>query len=363
MNFDQDPELQKKKKPRKAVLKYTSSSIKKKISESLNDHDHDRTILHILDTFDDQDEKKEIIYDTLNSHPVDDDIIGHYIDTTLNSQFSETSISTTIDTELDLKKLYASKIDTRIQQDTALSRKLEEIHNNDNLFNDLIKNITDKMNGSTEIKNIEDETITGYYPILKTFINNETEWPCSTNVCCWWCCHTFTSIPIGLPIKYSENKFTVRGVFCTFACVLAYKNDTNRSESNELINLLYKKLTGVYISDPVAYKKMIHAQAIGIMNPEIVDNYVEKLSTLVQEKLEPAPPRCTLKMFGGIFDIESFRNASVEGKIYNLVMYPMTVSRDYVEELDIQSLKDANKEVFKNTRNRQEITGISQYIQ
>ena len=80
--------------------------------------------------------------------------------------------------------------------------------------------------------------------------------------------------------------------------------------------------------------------------PEYKDEYIQSLASFIDEPLEKAPPRCTLKMFGGHLTIEEFRNSTKERKVYKMVEYPMYVSRDYVEEVDLQNLKKVNKNLF-----------------
>ena len=43
-------------------------------------------------------------------------------------------------------------------------------------------------------------------------------------VCCWWCCHQFTSEVFSLPSKYDEkrDRYTLYGVFCSPNCGKAY---------------------------------------------------------------------------------------------------------------------------------------------
>jgi hypothetical protein len=47
--------------------------------------------------------------------------------------------------------------------------------------------------------------------ILYEFINanNDKVWPDSTNIHCWWCCHTFNGVPCALPESYRKEKFYV----------------------------------------------------------------------------------------------------------------------------------------------------------
>ena len=51
-------------------------------------------------------------------------------------------------------------------------------------------------------------------------------------------------------------------------------------------------------------------------------------------------------MFGGELDINEFRNASKERKVYKMIEYPMCVYNDYVEEIDIENIKNANSRLF-----------------
>jgi hypothetical protein len=93
---------------------------------------------------------------------------------------------------------------------------------------------------------------------------------------------------------------------------MADKNDRKLFNINYLINYLYIKLTG------------------------------EPWGT----KIKPAPHWSCLKLFGGDLDIEDFRNSSENGKVYTMVEYPMYVSRDYIEEVDIANVKNANAKLF-----------------
>jgi hypothetical protein len=96
---------------------------------------------------------------------------------------------------------------------------------------------------------------------------------------------------------------------------MAYNKD-KRLNKDYLIKYLYRKLTGTLTLDT---------------------------------KITPSPPRCSLKMFGGELTIEQFRNDLKENKIYKMIEYPMFISKDYIEEVDIQNLKKVNQKVFLDT--------------
>ena len=139
--------------------------------------------------------------------------------------------------------------------------------------------------------------------IMYEFINanNDKKWPDSTNIYCWWCCHQFSDVPCSLPEYYKKDKFYVSGCFCSFNCCASYnfsKNDDEMWERYSLLNLMYKKL----------YNK----------------NFV---------KINMAPPRETLKIFGGFLSIEEFREYSIRNdKTFNVIKPPLVAIIPKIEE-------------------------------
>jgi len=142
-------------------------------------------------------------------------------------------------------------------------------------------------------------------------------WPEKTNVCCWWCAHTFTTCPCTLPVKYDSlrKRFTFVGIFCSWNCTKSYnyeKNDHVRYQRAELITLLVQQMYGI-----------LHAINI-----------------------KPAPPRQCLKMFGGYMTINEFRddNKTVDSYNLNLIKYNYV----YPEITEISNIKI--KPIVKNLR-------------
>lgn len=139
--------------------------------------------------------------------------------------------------------------------------------------------------------------------ILYEFIdfNKNKEWPEKTNINCWWCCHNFECTPCSLPYYYKKDKFYVKGVFCNFNCAASYNfslNDENIYERYSLLNLMHKKLY---------YRKFI--------------------------KINLAPPRESLKMFGGYLSIDEFREYCLEcDRIFNLIDPPLVSIIPKIEE-------------------------------
>jgi hypothetical protein len=227
-------------------------------------------------------------------------------------------LSDIINNEEDLTHLYEKRVANREYQDNLLFNKLETYHKDNNVV-DKLTYVNDEENDKDYDQ--EQNRKKGFFEILSKFIHNDS-WLNNTNVCCWWCCHSFDTVPIGMPEKYDElmKKFLVKGVFCSFSCMIAYKKEIKRDCTKDyLIKFLYTRLTGTFLLDA---------------------------------HLEPAPPRCSLKIFGGDLTIDEFRNSFKENKVYRMVEYPMYVCKDYIEEVDIQNVKRVNQNVFTEVQHK-----------
>jgi hypothetical protein len=324
----------KKKRGRKAAIKFFSSSIRKKIPLTTVIQDNNNYILH-LDIKEENDNENEIKLNNQESEL--DELIEQ-----LNIEDNEINIDDLhninnledmeIETTDDLSELYEQRITNREKQDKLLVEKLEMLHEDEKFIDRLMESsIKTKENNTKTVETEELKQDTnrkkGYFELLYKFIHNET-WLDKTDVNCWWCCHQFDSLPIGAPVSYADNvkKFRVKGVFCSFACMVAYSKD-NHMCNQQLITYLYKQLTG-----------------------EIIDI----------KSLKPAPMRCVLKMFGGELDIKEFRSTNESNILYKMIEYPMFMSRDYVEEVDIKNLKNINMDIFDETSYQQNIISLDE---
>jgi hypothetical protein len=139
--------------------------------------------------------------------------------------------------------------------------------------------------------------------ILYEFMNcnKDKVWPEKTNINCWWCCHGFENTPCSMPYRYKKEKFYVKGVFCSFNCAASHNfslNDDDVYERYSLLNLMYKKLY---------YRKFV--------------------------KINLAPPRESLKFFGGYLSIEEFReNCLNNDRLFNLIDPPLISIIPKIEE-------------------------------
>ena len=142
------------------------------------------------------------------------------------------------------------------------------------------------------------------------------------NIACYWCCHNFNSIPIGIPIKYVKDTFYLWGCFCSFNCAAAYifnEKMYDKWEKYSLLHLLYNKLTNNNCS-----------------------------------KIKLAPSRHLLQMFGGKMNIEDFRNASLQlNKYYNIITTPLISIIPQMEEINFTPIE-------KNINSHTEVSSINE---
>jgi hypothetical protein len=163
--------------------------------------------------------------------------------------------------------------------------------------------------------------------IMVEFMNANLyqEWPDQTNIHCWWCCHQFEGPPCCLPEYLRRDKFYVSGCFCTFNCAAAYnfnRNDNNVWERYSLLNLMYKKLFN---------------------------------TTFV--KIEMAPPREVLKMFGGYMEIDEFRDHCLkQEKSFQVVRPPLVSIIPKIEEHINPKNRVVNEHILNSTQSKLKLT-------
>lgn len=126
---------------------------------------------------------------------------------------------------------------------------------------------------------------------------------------CWHCVHEFEGDAIGLPEKFHNNTFHVFGIFCSFNCALKYNynmNDTKIWTRTSLLHMMYNQY----------YEQQ--------------DENEDK--EITAHKIQPAPPREQLTVFGGSMTIEQFRNSSNNNKSYRMILPPMVSIMPLIEE-------------------------------
>lgn len=159
----------------------------------------------------------------------------------------------------------------------------------------------------------EDNVVT----VLKDFDKNNS-WPEKTDIKCWWCCHNFDNIPIGVPIKIYDNIFHLKGCFCSFNCCLSYVTDNK------------------------------HLYRYDVIYPNIKSLRAKLTNKRLNDTLNPAPPRECLNIFGGELSIENFRSIN-DDYIFKRVNYPMKIIVEQIEKINIKPI--VNKIIIKEPQN------------
>lgn len=130
---------------------------------------------------------------------------------------------------------------------------------------------------------------------------------------CFWCCHPFPWKPSVLPISYDayENMYTCEGHFCSPECAMAsLYADPSVSDNSRWIR--HALLTDLY------------------------------RSLYTKRDLIPAPPRTTLRLFGGPLDIEQFREYTASAE--EMVAVHLPPLRLYVPNMNVQGpVRDVKK--------------------
>lgn len=117
--------------------------------------------------------------------------------------------------------------------------------------------------------------------------------PQTSDAACFWCCHTFTTQPVVLPIRDTGEYLEVTGNFCCPECSMAYLFDIRQDSHTrwEQLALLHR-----------VYNEVCNG------------------------KIHPAPPRASLKLFGGNFSIEEYRSLIHSHKVRVDIHLPPMVS-------------------------------------
>ena len=99
----------------------------------------------------------------------------------------------------------------------------------------------------------------------------------NNNKLCWNCCHGFHNVVHGLPINYNNNVFHTVGEFCSIECMARYTVDNMNDDIYNYLPLInmYSKINGD------------------------------------KNKVNLAPNRLLLNIFGGDMTIDQYRNNNI----------------------------------------------------
>ena len=215
---------------------------------------------------------------------------------------------------MDIKYLDNNNNDSKyaLYETNKINTDIKDTEYN-NIHESNISTINLKNNNDINISDISDinynnNLISGSY--IKD-INNLKIWPDKTNQLCLWCCHYIDNKPIPLPVKKVDDIFYVTGYFCSYNCAASYNFDKNNNDKWTRYSLL---------------------------------NYLCKISNNTDfKKINLAPPRESLQIFGGKLLIDEFRKKSICNKKVNLLYPPLITIIPHIEEYSINKDQQEQK--------------------
>jgi hypothetical protein len=310
-----------KKRGRKPKEK-TYSVIQNNYRETLEEIENENIIVHIPITSNDieAEDHSMQVKDILQYNPNIQEPLPYEPDNAMQSNYE------IISTKLQ-EKLKDDDKEVGFQISSKLKKKLEDLNEaNEETEQDPYSEMTDEIvKKDLKINTINDcdkcglespndnyvQSIkkTKIHEIMYEFINasDNNEWPTQTNIACFWCCHKFSSMPVGIPNRIVRKKFNLWGCFCSYNCAAAhifYNKVPNMWEKYSLLNLFYAK--------------------------------VNKCKSV---KIKLAPPRESLQMFGGNMGIEDFRQASLKTNVvYRIIEPPIVSIIPQLEEIQLENM-------------------------
>jgi hypothetical protein len=169
---------------------------------------------------------------------------------------------------------------------------------NDTTNSNVVATEQDEHKNSTAPVSSQKVDTIDYYrkgQLLVQFRNTEEirKIPESSVSACFWCCHTFETQPVILPMKDHGEYITVFGNFCCPECAMAYLFDNHQDSHTRW--------------EQLALLNRIYAESCN-------------------GKIQPAPPRSVLKHFGGLYSIQEYRALIRQQKVRIDVHLPPMVS-------------------------------------
>ena len=154
--------------------------------------------------------KSEELNDTITDIVEDEAItLDDEDDTSIIEEDNDLSV---INDDVFIKNVKSSDVN-EMDKDAIIkyyNKKIKELENKYQTQNDMIG----KKVFETDVK----------FNYLDNSINR---WKENTDVCCWWCCHTFKTPPVSIPEKIYNKKYYVFGCFCSFNCAYSYNINLN----------------------------------------------------------------------------------------------------------------------------------------
>ena len=165
------------------------------------------------------------------------------------------------------------------------------------------------------LRNVEFSTVSERFntDTMKEVLSRTRSPIYANTTACFWCCSPFSWKPCVMPVSYDayENMYTCEGHFCSPECAMASLyadsslNDVARWTRHALLSDMYRCL----------YQT---------------------------RELTPAPPRSSLRLFGGPLDIEQYREYTANSE--DIVAVQLPPLRLYVPTMNVQGpVRDVKK--------------------
>jgi hypothetical protein len=152
--------------------------------------------------------------------------------------------------------------------------------------------------------------------------------PARSDAACFWCCHTFSHRPVVLPIRDTGEYLTAMGNFCCPECAVSYLFDIRQDSHTrwEQLSLMHR----------------VYGEAC-------------------QGKIQPAPPRSVLSLFGGSLSIDEYRKlirsyqVRVDLHLPPMVSILATMDTKPIDFYDAGLTKNVNETVKERLQKAEEV--------
>lgn len=176
-----------------------------------------------------------------------------------------------------------------------------------------------------------------YTPMVD--IVNSRKLPEKTDIKCFWCRHNFSTSPMGVPVKWVQSVYELRGdtgnVIKKKITVQERKrieNNKNATTDSNIIVNEYYEVDGIYCS-----MNCIRADLDNLRGNRYKDSYIllcgmyRKLTGIIPgaHDINKAPSWRLLKEYGGDMDIDVYRDSFTRFKYVNTMNLIRPVTQQY----------------------------------
>jgi hypothetical protein len=181
----------------------------------------------------------------------------------------------------------------------------------------------------------------GYFPLLTEFVD---VYPRQTNIACWWCCHSFSTRPVGIPMRYEVDldAFRVVGCFCSLNCAYAHSRKERMGITSAEFQFMYEKITGSVCEHEWSLRPAPEKFILDTFGgPMTIEEYRASFHNSYEIMLTPLMP------FGMLCD-EILGRSHTKGWTKNGIQRPLEIRKAKKEEIRTESVAVGRRE-FKES--------------